>query len=411
MNKTIILLSFLILNLVFNDANSQKRLKYEGPFPTSLRQPAEVTYTYFIDKDGKKVKDGIFRYVVKIKETRNNIKIHHFVTIQGSYNKGLMHDSWDYRIMSRNYETENDNYLYSEIQLKANYKDGIPDGKWEYKADVKKRSIKENSSRVLWNPYEEIKNIEIKLNFKNGLLTDSLKIKYNENVEYEAFMNDKSVIDGVLKIYDKTMNYHQGFFITDNNSKEFQAYKEYIENQNQDFYSDTSSILNSTGSEIKKIINEEIFNEKNFLYSYLVENSNDNKSSCNKKDLYSGLFYIILKPRITEDFTSKAANIRHNSKRIKDHQEIFTNKHGKYPEDREKRTELAKLQSYNKTLNSYTCLINHLSKEALVENAIRYSENQCNSDFSEFLDKTRDEIINDLNMKSEKLYHQALIIK
>jgi hypothetical protein len=411
MNRIIILFSFLILNLFFLDAISQKRLKYEGSFPTSLRQPAEVTYTYFIDKNGKKIKDGIFRYVVKVKETRNNVKIHHFVTIQGSYNKGLMDGSWDYRIMSRNYEKEKENYFYSEIQLEAKYKNGIPDGKWEYKADVKKRSIKENSSRVLWNPYEEIKNIEIMLNFKNGLLIDSLKIKSNENGEIEAFMNDKSVIDGVLKIYNKSFKYYQGFFITNNNSKELQAYKKYIANQNQDFHTDTLSLLNSTGSEIKKIINEEIFNEKNFLYSYLAENSNDNKSSCNKKDIYSGLFYINLKPKITEDFSSKAANIRHNSKRVKDHQEIFISKHGKYPEDREKRTELAKLQSYNKTLNSYTCLINHLSKEALVENAIKYSESQCKSDFSEFSDKTRDEIINDLNIKSEKLYQQALVIK
>lgn len=266
---------FLFFSIFGLYVNAQKPLRYEGPFNNGLREAGTASYSYILDENRKQIFQGGFRYSVKVKETDYRFT----QSFTGNYVAGLKNGQWEYNIATKDYRVPNsDLYETSEIQLTASYRDGIPDGKWKFKAFVQERKNVQNNGQISWLPFKTTKNIEINLNFKNGVLIDTVSIndKLGEYVDYildeNGFVrllfnhtkNEQTLyVDGV--VFEKRV----GESNIEKNP-DFVVYSMLKNKKVSNVKLDTLSMFTLPNFTVAKILNGTIFNTNYFLFKYIT---------------------------------------------------------------------------------------------------------------------------------------------
>ena len=285
------MLKYLILSLLILSElglYAQKKLSYEGPYQNGIPAKATARYSYFVDKSGKKIKDGSFRYLVKEKEHDYRF----MQNFQGNYSHGLKDGAWEYEIKSKDYTRDNEGfYTTSEISLKASYSVGYPDGEWIYSALVYKRKKKADGD---WDKKILVKDVKMQVNFKDGVLMDSIQIHDNQGITLDVLCDAEGFLDGdfVIKSSKFSMKnqYADGFLKVDNGKKSLK-YSYYQDNKiirEKDFTLDTITYFDEKNCLITKYLNDNIFNQKYFLFNYI---KGDKIFKRNSRGFVTGISY------------------------------------------------------------------------------------------------------------------------
>lgn len=316
-------LIFTFLNLFFLVSFSQKTLTYEGPIQNGSSIKSTARYSYYLDKNRQQIKHGSFRYLVKEKTTDSRLT----QNFSGNYKNGLKDGSWEYSIKSKNYIIDAQGFAESsEIILKANYINGIPEGQWIYTANISKRKKVVENGKEQWVDFQQIKNIYIQVNFRNGILVDSLQIRDALGDSLNLFSNKNGLLDGNL-LYNsakKTIaeKFNKGFLIQKNGQK-YEHY-DYFETTQKDgtvnYIVDTLSLLNKTEFSILKCLSDNVFNKLYFLYEYI---DGDLVFERNSRGIITGLklegyYYLSLNPSLSEKQSQYINDIYYYRAKVKD---------------------------------------------------------------------------------------------
>lgn len=182
--KTIVL-SFVTLLFLSSTGNSQQLKTYKGDYelksydveilglnPSMLDGTA--TYTYFEDKDLRRIKKGVFSYNGKFSYNGAAWS----VSATGNYLEEKKHGAWTIK------QTLNAQGTMVIIQFTGNYKNGLPNGAWTVTGTASQNGKKATES---WS-----------INFENNILTGSFK---NTNT------SSSGKAESILGAFDK-----EGFF-------------------------------------------------------------------------------------------------------------------------------------------------------------------------------------------------------
>ncbi|MBN2745504.1 MAG: hypothetical protein JXR34_02175, partial [Bacteroidales bacterium] len=240
--KCLIILIINILIFVNFNSYSQRTETYEGSFLSGKPYPSVVRYGYYLGADGKQIKHGSFRYLVK--EKKEDMRMMHNFT--GNYKHGQKEGKWEYTIKNKDIGNSQTKFLESaEIQLFANYKDGVPDGKWIYKSYITKRKKTIANGKEKFVDFQVIKNISIIINFSDGLLVDSAYILVNELDTIRFFADASGFVHGNYR-HSKTnemLDFDHGL-MSARNGKKNPEYLFYQQPKNRNYIaSDTLSLL------------------------------------------------------------------------------------------------------------------------------------------------------------------------
>ncbi len=295
---------YLIINilLVYNfTVFSQRTETYEGAFLNGKPYPSTVRYGYYLNTEGKQIKHGSFRYLVK--EKNEDMRMMHNFT--GNFQHGKKDGKWEYTIKNKDMGNSQSKFLESaEIQLFANYKDGLPHGKWVYKSYITKRRKIVINGKEKYEDFQVVKNVSITINFSNGILVDSAYFLINELDTIQFFADASGFVHG---------NYHYtkskeviGFdhgLLSEKDGIKTSEYLFYQQPKNRNsITSDTVTLLDDKKIGLRKLLIDNVFNSDYFLYDRIegdlivVQNSRGHFQSV---DL-NGYFILKLKPALSE---------------------------------------------------------------------------------------------------------------
>ena len=265
----------LIIVLLFavGFANAQTMQKYKGPFQNAENEPGEASYSYYVNAaNGKQVKNGPFRYKVKIK--KDDLRVYR--NIVGEYKSGWKNGTWEYTYTTKD-KREKDGYYYSyNVSLVANYDDGWPNGEWYYTSSIKRRRDNVIKGVKTWLPFEDVDEETMKVNFKYGMLVDSTWNK-GLHTSFSLFADQQGFVQGEFVFKTDTslieILYKDGFSVS-NNAKnsdldiqkyEYQYYLKYKDDlKAHGVYLDTASL-----TYYSKSLDEGIYNDKYFNYRFI----------------------------------------------------------------------------------------------------------------------------------------------
>lgn len=274
MNRLILI---SILAFTYSYASAQKLERYEGAFANDQHEKATATYSFYKDKKtGKKVKEGSFRYSVRIKSPEKRLNRN----ISGEYKKGWKQGVWNYSYTTRDYNTNNDGYFYSyNVVLEANYDNGWPEGEWNYTAFVKRRKSIRVDGRVKWDKFEIVKDIHIRLNYNHGVFIDSLWIQNAKGMSVDVLMNNQGFLMGDFKISSDQgqmlYSFKDGFRVEPKVDSSFKnmRYDYYIKHKTKLLENgarlDTNSLFENESCVISNVLNSNVFSNVYFNYHYI----------------------------------------------------------------------------------------------------------------------------------------------
>lgn len=316
----IIIFQFIILSVI-----GQKTERFNGEFFNGIKIKGEANYSYYTDDKNNKIKHGSFRYSAR--EKTDNWRYSH--SISGNYINGLKDGIWSYNLASKDYEKNKDGYFFIiDVQLTATYSSGYPDGEWQYTCKISKHK-KENKQGRLRNTQSVIaENIFIKLNWKKGVLIDSLIIKDQLNKNITARMNGKGLLIHNFKVVSgsETMSWFYNEGILKNNTKdsititnnEFTAYQN-LKNADEQCRKKRQSLFSQDECQIENYLNTHIFNHDYFLYRFIDgDKILKYKNKFGDFDVrYKGLYYYRLIPILNEKEIKIIKDIQVKHEKIK----------------------------------------------------------------------------------------------
>ena len=325
-------------------ALAQELQKYSGHYDNGMPVPAEAIYTYYKAKNNvDKIKHGKFRYTVKSKS--RDYKFNQSFT--GMYHNNLKDKEWLYRLNIRDYfKNKQDYYVSGAISLTAHYKKGVPDGKWIFISELKRRKRISAGSKNDWDRYLPEEIIKITLNFRNGMLVDSVKIHTSYGDELDGFFDKNGMCDkkwiyiengkktiieysNGLKKSEKIISVSDSKTISNKVfSDDIDMHAEFIVQKTQDlpFELDTFSILRNKSNFMVSMIFNNIFNDKYFCYRYIPGDLMYYFESSKFKNKIKGAYELNFSNRITDSqlkklaernrLESKIINVRRNAQKF-----------------------------------------------------------------------------------------------
>jgi len=375
-----------ILLFIINLAFGQKIETYEGPFQNGLPQQATARFTYYLDAKANKIKQGNFRYLVKLKD-RDFRFLQNF---QGEYSNGLKNGSWEYETKSKDYGIDKQGFSTSiDMSMKANYINGIPEGSWEFRAFITKRKKIPTQGEIQWTKSDTLKDVVIKLNFAKGLLVDSIQIHDNMHVNIDLWCDKNGFIVGnfaVNMFKDSLISFYEDGFLsmTKNNNIEaknvdFQFYKSNMNAKNKDFVLDTNSLFDQKDCSIRNYLDDNIFNNGYFMFKYIDGDAfmkTNNRGQIQSIN-YKGLKYKSLIVKLTLEEKKIISDIKYyysNVNNLYSKAEADFKKSNSDKVLRSRRDELLKL--YNE-IKSYNCVAEQAKIEAVTSELLAKSISKC----------------------------------
>lgn len=196
--KRIILISiFCFFAIIYGF--SQEVKKYSGPIENG-RPHGVASYQYFEDPETyKRVKTGAFSYIYSGEDGEAGFKLN----VAGNFLKGLKDGKWTYSIQLTDYEHGSD-YKTGTITLTSNYKNGYADGNWKEVRSIKTRTKRYSLGKYYWEPFSDVKNLSINMNFKNGYLSGVVNISDDFDSFYlNGIYSDFGLAEGTWVIKDR----------------------------------------------------------------------------------------------------------------------------------------------------------------------------------------------------------------
>lgn len=383
--------------------NAQELKKYDGRYFNGLSQAGDATYTYYYDlKTNKEIKQGKFRYSFKVKDSDRRIYQNFF----GQYEKDLKNGNWSYKTTYRDLAKEDEakRYLTGAVSLEAAYKNGWPTSKWVYKSDLKQRQRKYKGSSYDWTKFTPVNKIFITLNFKKGVLIDSVDVNSNDLkiegiLDANGFFNGKWIIknSGIETIseydhgFEKSIikkNMKTGEIIEKLNfKKDYKKFLNYRKLQKENpsklkhlsYKLDTSSVLNNMNNELTKLMKNCIYNDSYFLYRFVQGDLCFFYDENNYKYYFKtkGAFTIKMKNQISTEQFDILKEISDINSRMKTYKRRVI-KYKKEVKLSSSSESMIKLMIKNTTIfNKYSCLIMSFKDFYDIEKGILQANELC----------------------------------
>lgn len=410
------LLILSLLAIFAKPSFGQKPKTYEGAFQNGIPAKGMARYSYYLDKRGNKIKQGSFRYLVKEK-THEYRLTHNF---QGEYDKGLKNGVWEYTVKSKDYGSDEQGYATSsEIVLKASYKHGIPEGRWTYSALISKRKkIKTKDGKGdKWTEPKIVKDVNIIVNFKDGVLVDSLKIEDRLKGTIDILCDDKGMLDGdfVIKLNGKNVVYKfkEGFSASKPDGSAVSDYEYFLKtksNPKKGYVTDTLSFFANKNCLVAKYLNDNVFNNDYFLYNYIegdkifTRNGRGRILSVN----YKGLYYKRLKAVMSKEESKLVDDIWYYENEVRTIENKLKYSLKKMPSNKSLKQSLERVGQLHKEIKSYTCIA-AACKEFVKPDEIKLkAEKKCGKSY--ILNKgvsSKEELLEKLVKASKSAYDKA----
>ncbi len=413
-------LVLIIAVLIAYSVSGQKTLRYEGSYQNDQHEAATANYSYYQDaKTAKKVKHGSFRYIVKIKSPEKRL----YRNITGEYINGWKNGLWNYSYTTKDYNTNNDGYFYTyNVVLEANYNHGWPDGEWNYSAFVKRRKPIRSNGKKKWEPYEIVQNVKIKLNYKHGILVDSLWIRNEQGMNVDVLMNEDGLLKGDFKI--SSAKGAMSYFFTDGFRREHNEDSS-VYNMRYDYYLNNKSALEKAGAGIEasslfdnksciisKTLNNHVFNNSFFNYQY-IDGDRIIKVIGNRKNVkvdYKGLYVRELSIVISQEEQAKIQLVYRFYSNAKTKASKCTQVYKQSNNDVNLRRKMDQAKKIQQQLKAYLCQLKAY-KKALSGREIELKSSLCNSDIKINAANTRAQILNAIYNRAKALDEKTKKIK
>lgn len=168
--KKLLLCLIFISSVIITYAQDLKTFNGETAGEVGL---GNVTYTYLLNYDGKRVKHGTYRFIEKHKandgETYSGI-------LTGNFKNGLKDGIWTYSLNLIDWvsSSSSSTYLTGTLNIKMSYNNGIPDGNWSYLHNSKYRNKIRIANGWKWGNYTVQTPDNIQINWKNGTIIGNL---------------------------------------------------------------------------------------------------------------------------------------------------------------------------------------------------------------------------------------------
>lgn len=407
----------LIFAFAYTFITAQKTERYEGVYSNDQHEAATANYSFYRDaKTRKEVKHGSFRYIVRIKSPEKRL----YRNISGTYKDGWKNGVWNYSFSTKDYNTNNDGYFYTySIVLEANYDNGWPEGEWNYTAFIKRRNSVRSNGRTKWGAYEIVENTRLRLNYKRGVLVDSLWIKGVDR-SIAAFMDKSSFLQGqfLLSKKGRTINttFKDGFAITKTENKEATI----IVNPAYDYYKKNKSNLNMAGARLdtssidlyKEELNMTVFNPEYFNYKYIDGDRTISFVGSRKKMkvVHKGMYTRNLSVYISPEEQNTIQYVYGFYNKVKQQASKCRTNYKNSNSDIQLRKKMDQLNAMEAKFKAYTCQL-RVYKSTLIPKEIANKSSHCGSDIIINEGNTRIQILNTIYNKAKALDTKSKSIK
>lgn len=395
--------------LIFSSISfAQKSLRYSGDFYNGMRIKGEANYSYYLDENNNKIKNGSFRYSAREKTDTWRYSS----SITGNFSKNLRHGKWVYVIESKDFEKSKEGYYYNiSISLTANYNNGKPNGNWHFRT-IKSQHKKEKRQNRWRNVGDTvIENVSIDLKWNNGVLVDSLGIIVHDVDEILAIMDSNGFMKSISKKSkeSKISADYDDYILkskTINNKKiineEYAAYQ-VLKGDSELIKKKRRSLFYSNDCKIDNYIEKYIFLNPQFLNNYIDGDLTIRKDKNNKsKIVLIGLKYYEISPILTarenaiiKDINIKYANIKHADWMIK-------NELKKSPKDKKLITDQRRINNAISAYRTIECHIKEYKKFVSLQNTLTNSK--CTEVKTSFDIKSKFDYLEALKTAADKQY-------
>lgn len=396
----------------------QKVLRYEGSYPNDKHETATANYSYYKDsKTGKNIKQGSFRYVVKIKSPDKRL----YRNVTGEYQKGWKNGIWTYSYSTKDYNIKNDGYFYTiSVNLEAYYENGWPHGEWNYTSFIKRRKGVRSQGKTKWAPYEIVENQRIRLNYEKGLLIDSLWIRNSFGKSIFVQMDSKGFLINDFKIegggQDMQNSYKQGFQISakDQTTKtalmaDFNYYNKHSHNlKSAGAILDTVSLFSRKDCIISKVLNGQVYNNSYFNFRH-IDGDRQIRFSGSRNNMnvgYKGLYIRKLGINISSNEQAIIQDIYGFRAKIIQQYNQCNKAYRNSNSDPVLRKKVSSLKNSKVKMDAYFCQL-QTYKTVLVPSQIVLKSSSCNSDAKIEGPQTRLQIINTIYSRAKIVYSNA----
>lgn len=173
----------IVLSIGLYSITSAQTLKtFNGEYDDGTVNKGHATYTYYEDKTTLEyIKQGAFKFTYSDKDATSSQQ----VVIAGNYNHNKKNGAWSYTIIYNDWPTNGNTYNTGTKTLTANYENGLPNGAWLYKYDGKEREKRFTLNGYTWTPYKPLSPEMVSANFKDGIITGS--VKFINNPPYSEY--------------------------------------------------------------------------------------------------------------------------------------------------------------------------------------------------------------------------------
>ena len=357
--------------------------------------PSEATYTYYKDQNtSKEIKHGKFRYTVKLKDKDYRF----YQSFTGVYYNNLKDGEWIYKLTIRDYFKDNqDYYLSGAISLTAKYHRGVPQGRWIFKSELKKRKRLSKGSHIEWDRYLPNDSIKIIVNFKDGMLVDSIKILTSMGNELEGVfdkygMCDKTWIyieNGTKTIteYSHGLKKSEKVILVEDNKEisnfvytdDIKMHSQFITQKSKDvaFKVDTFSILRNKKDFMVSMIFDNIFNNDYFLYRYVPGDLFYYFDAPKFNSKLRGGYVLKFENKITTSQINRLSELNKLEKKIID----FDSKTQKISKGKtlsaDAKTKIGLIKLNAKNASMYTCHASFIVNEMDIKKGIEKAKANC----------------------------------
>ncbi len=397
---------------------SQKTLKYDGPYNVGLKLPGNASYSYILDANKKQVKQGSFRYTVKVKE--EEYRVNH--AFSGNYSNGNKNGAWTYQINTKDYNKDDQGYFYSlTLLMTANYNQGLPDGKWNYSVLEQKRKKVRDKNEMVWSAYETVKDVKISIEFKDGLLVDSISIIDKLGFTISIITDDGGFVKDSFLVHSPTKNmefvFDDGFLLKslekDGSWKSYSHHGYYLKNkalEGKSFKLETRTYFTEKGCLVRKYLDENVFNPNYFMFRYIEGDKIiiwDN-SNINFNVDYKGLYYNELTSELNANENFKIQGIYKSKSNV---ERIYNEINGSIKNSTNKDDMISRRDRVGVLLDkikSIACLANSSKTEFMIDELKLISDSSCKNSFpAKPIISTREELLNILFIEAQKIESEA----
>ncbi len=402
----------LVLSLILISLSiyAQKTERYSGAYYNGETIKGEANFTFYKNKSGNKIKHGPFRYSAR--EKGKDWRYSH--SISGEYTNGNKDGAWTYNLNSKNRKKDKEGYYFDiVVDMSANYINGLPDGEWIYSCYISKYKMVSKAGRLRKAASKDAKDIKITLHWNKGKLTDSLTIIDQLKGSIIASMNPRGVLMGDFIISNnkhKTItHYDKGIETNSKNDNTIKQNEEYLAFLNlKDTKSEVKkrkqSLFRKSNCIISKYLDDNIFNNKYFLYKY-IEGDKLIKSKLDYGDYkvnYKGLYYYTLEPVLNAEEIKIVKNINIAEEKTKESYWYNVRALKKSPKDKKLLADKRRVDSALKKYKNLQCNISiykkHLSLLAIL------SDKSCQKLHFDTPPLTRIDYLNQIKRESDKQY-------